>query len=100
MCGTLIYTGSSDSEGTLGGLSKLAETSKINSIVERALIKSQWCSFDPVCKESNLVEPNQIKLASCHSCVNISETSCELFNKITDRTMLTDENYGFFSDCF
>ncbi|MFN9041135.1 MAG: Zn-binding domain-containing protein, partial [Planctomyces sp.] len=45
--GILLYTGSSDSEGTLGGL--VLEGRRIHEHMRQALTQAELCSNDPVC---------------------------------------------------
>ena len=54
MNGVLIYTGSPDSEGSLGGLVRLAEPELLEPIVRRTLDSAGWCGSDPVCIETDL----------------------------------------------
>ena len=100
MAGILIYTSAGDSEGTLGGLVRLAQPEYFGGVIERACQRASWCSADPVCSEvTTSVDPN---LAACHSCVLLPETSCEVFNKGLDRAMVvgTPEkpDVGYFSN--
>ena len=92
MCGILIYTSSSDSDGTLGGLSRIAEEDRFTEIFINSIKNISWCSSDPICSEntSSLKEDNV--LASCHSCMLVPETSCEYFNKFLDRKILIDND--------
>lgn len=89
MAAMLIYTGSSDSDGSLGGLVHLATPEKIEDIIMRAIEDASWCASDPVCVET---EPNlageRLSGASCHSCLLLPETACERHNKDLDRVML------------
>jgi len=99
MAGVLIYTSSGDSEGTLGGLVRLAEPKRFHDVVLHAIERASWCSADPVCAEvSNAGDAN---LAACQSCVLLPETSCETFNRGLDRAMVvgtpSSPNSGFFS---
>ena len=90
MNGVLIYTGSPDSEGSLGGLVRLAAPELLEPILDRALSAANWCGSDPVCRET---EPQQagdrLSGAACHSCLLLPETACEKFNRELDRTVLT-----------
>jgi hypothetical protein len=81
----LIYTVDSDIEGTLGGLARLASENKIRSLIEGALIDSEWCSSDPVCRESSGQGMGSLNLAACHSCCLLPETCCEYGNRYLDR---------------
>lgn len=103
MQGVLIYTGSPDSEGSLGGLVRLADGPLLNDIVTRTLNSARWCGSDPVCIET---QPDQagdrVSAASCHCCMLLPETACEKFNRELDRSVLVGaENAaftGFFTD--
>jgi hypothetical protein len=88
MNGVLIYTGSADSEGSLGGLVRLAEPSLIVDAVTRAVRGSRWCGSDPVCRETDPKQAGErLSGASCHCCLLLPETACEKFNQELDRTM-------------
>lgn len=94
MAGMLIYTAAGDSEGTMGGLVKLAEAETLGRIIENAIAEAQWCSADPVCGESAFSGgqgPDSLNLAACHSCCLLPETSCEQFNKYLDRTLWNED---------
>lgn len=100
MHGVLIYTSSSDSEGTLGGLVKQGVPEKFFELLNAALEKSKWCSFDPVCIESDSQGRDSLNAAACHACSLISETSCEKMNVFLDRSVLVgsikEPELGFF----
>jgi len=105
MNGVLIYTGSPDSEGSLGGLVRLANAELLEPILFRAISGAGWCGSDPVCRET---EPQQagdrLSGAACHSCLLLPETACERFNRELDRLTLTgneddgDPFTGFFCE--
>lgn len=101
MCGVLIYTGTSDSDGTLGGLQARAETELMVSTLLGALKSMQWCSSDPLCVHGELAISEAFSIASCHSCTLLPETSCESHNRFLDRGLLigTPQNpdLGFFN---
>jgi hypothetical protein len=88
MAGILIYTATVDSEGSLGGLVELGKTEHFKSILARALTSAGYCSGDPLCAEHDPEELNDINGAACHSCLLISETSCEKSNRYLDRSVL------------
>ena len=89
MNGVLIYTGSPDSEGSLGGLVRLAEPAQLGRIVLRAIRSAQWCGSDPVCLETDPAQSgDRVSGAACHCCLLVPETACEKFNRELDRTML------------
>ena len=101
MNGVLVYTGSPDSEGSLGGLVRLAEPELLEPIVARTLISVGWCGSDPVCLET---DPNQsgdrVSGAACHCCLLLPETACEKFNRELDRAVLVGDAEGRFAGFF
>lgn len=89
--GILLYTGSSGSEGTLGGLIQIGR--KIEHHLKAALESGRLCSNDPVCAQHQPDEPHEERFrhgAACHGCVLISETSCEQGNEFLDRALVVD----------
>ncbi|WP_073381806.1 DUF1998 domain-containing protein [Nocardiopsis flavescens] len=86
--GILIYTASGDSQGTLGGLVRLGEPSKLIPLIVAALDDADFCSNDPVCIESDKQGASQMNLSACHGCALVSETSCETGNRLLDRQLL------------
>jgi len=101
MSGILLYTATSDSAGSLGGLAALAEPEKLGRLLVDGLRRLSWCSSDPVCIESTGTGTDGLNLAACHACVLAPETSCEEQNILLDRATLfgTPEapDAGFFS---
>lgn len=95
--GILLYTGTADSEGTLGGIIEVGRN--IREHVKAALDSGKLCSNDPVCVQH---EPSRehgnghLLGAACHGCLLISETSCEQQNEFLDRSLVvpTLENAG------
>lgn len=101
--GILLYTGSSGSEGTLGGLVQIGK--RIEYHLEVALELGKLCSNDPVCGQhqpDNEQEERFLHGAACHGCLLIAETSCERRNEFLDRALVvgTVEGLGaeFFQD--
>lgn len=95
--GILLYTGTSDSEGTLGGLVQVGR--RIHEHMQKALHLGELCSNDPVCAEhqpENQHERRFLLGAACHGCLLIAETSCEQHNDFLDRALVvpTLENLG------
>jgi len=95
--GVLIYTGSSDAEGTLGGLIEVGR--RIHEHIETALEMGELCSNDPVCAQhqpENNHERRFLLGAACHGCLLIAETSCEQHNDFLDRALVvpTVDNLG------
>jgi hypothetical protein len=95
MNGVLIYTGSPDSEGSLGGLVRLADPELITDAVTRAVRNSRWCGSDPVCIEMDPAQSGErISGAACHCCLLVPETACEKYNRELDRSMLVGDAAG------
>lgn len=102
MHGILIYTASSDAEGSLGGLVRQGLKERFEVILADAIDQANWCSSDPLCIESSGQGFYSLNLAACHSCLLIPEPACELRNCYLDRATLIgtkDKNTsGYFSD--
>jgi len=89
--GILLYTGSSGSEGTLGGLVEVGN--RIEDLLTSALELGKLCSNDPVCaqhKPAATYEERFLHGAACHGCLLIAETSCERNNEFLDRALVID----------
>jgi hypothetical protein len=101
MAGLLIYTATSDSDGTLGGLQRQGEPTRIERVVEGAIRVMEWCSSDPLCIEGMMAGADGLSLAACHACVLAPETACEEYNRFLDRAFLVglpnNPQVGFFS---
>lgn len=104
MAGLLVYTASSDSAGSLGGVASMAETEHLGAALRDGLQRLSWCSSDPVCIESTGTGTNGLNLVACHACILAPETSCEMNNTFLDRALLfgtRDEGWedaGLFSE--
>ena len=99
--GVLIYTGSPDSEGSLGGLVRLAEPELLEAIVQRTLNSAAWCGSDPVCIETDVAQSGErVSGAACHCCLLLPETACEKFNRELDRAVLAGDPTGSFNGYF
>ena len=85
MRGFMIYTAQSDSEGSMGGLVRMATEGTLTDLLLRAIERARWCSADPVCREAGL---QQSTGAACHACCHLPETSCECFNDLLDRSLV------------
>ena len=96
MAGMLIYTAAGDAQGTLGGLVRQGEPTHLLPGLVVALQQAQWCSLDPICRESTGQGTDSLSLAACHACALVSETSCEHSNVLLDRALLIDPDFGFF----
>ena len=103
MSGALIYTAAGDSEGTMGGLVRMARPDNLRQVVASALADARWCSTDPVCMDAGEKGqgPDSCNLAACHACGLLPETSCEEFNRFLDRGLvvgtLENPSLGYFS---
>jgi hypothetical protein len=100
MAGVLLYTASSDSDGTLGGLVELGKKEHLGRLIEHALSRAEICSSDPLCAEHNPENDRSLHVAACHACTFIAETSCERGNRYLDRALLVqtlaDSESAFF----
>lgn len=90
MAGILLYTATSDSAGSLGGVVGLAEPDRLDGAIEEMLARAAWCSSDPLCGESEGSGVDSLNLAACHACALLPETSCEEMNILLDRALVTD----------
>lgn len=95
--GILLYTGTSGSEGTLGGLVQVGRN--ITHHLAAAFEYGKLCSNDPICaqhKPSQMQEERFLHGAACHGCLLIAETCCEFRNEYLDRSLVIDtvENSG------
>ncbi|QQS13793.1 MAG: DUF1998 domain-containing protein [Rhodospirillales bacterium] len=101
MAGVLIYTATSDSDGTLGGLQRQGEATRIERAIGAAVHAMEWCSSDPLCIEGMIAGSDGLSLAACHACVLAPETACEEYNRFLDRATLVGlpeaAGVGFFS---
>ena len=89
MAGILLSTGSTGSEGTLGGL--VEQGRRIDFHLTEALRRANLCSHDPVCarqKPSAGVPGRSLLGAACHGCLFIAECSCERANQYLDRGLV------------
>ena len=102
MAGLLIYTATSDSAGSLGGVVAQAGPGRLDEALREGLSRASWCSADPLCIESDATGVDALNLAACHACTLLPEVSCEEMNLFLDRGLLvgipTNQQLGFFSD--
>lgn len=100
--GLMIYTSTSDADGTLGGLVRQGTPERLQQLLASAIESARWCSSDPLCIESKGQGVDARNLAACHACCLLSETSCETGNRDLDRALLIGTNehpeLGFFRD--
>ncbi|MCY4423510.1 MAG: DUF1998 domain-containing protein [Acidimicrobiaceae bacterium] len=87
--GLLLYTGTPDAEGTLGGLVQQAR--HLEDHLANALEMALLCSNDPICAQhaaGDGMEQRFLHGAACHGCALIAETSCEMRNDYLDRALV------------
>ena len=87
--GILIYTSTAGGQGTLGGLSSMAEQAP--ALLSQAMTKLALCSNDPICAEHSPATEHDDRClhgAACHACLLVPETSCEARNTRLDRSLL------------
>lgn len=104
MAAVLLGTGTTGSEGTLGGL--IEEGRHIRHHLREAWDLGRLCSNDPVCASHDPQHPSSDRRtegAACHGCLYIAETSCERFNRHLDRALVVptignDPELAFFRD--
>ncbi|WP_329011468.1 DUF1998 domain-containing protein [Streptomyces sp. NBC_01601] len=101
MAGVLVYTATSDSAGSLGGLVAQGEPDRLAAAIRSAVHRAEWCSSDPLCMETEASGTDGTNLAACHACVMLPETSCEHNNILLDRALLVgtpeEPDLGFFA---
>lgn len=88
MSGVLLYTSTTDSDGSLGGLQRLAEPNRIEGSIIAAVRDMEWCSSDPLCIHGMVSVRESHSPAACHSCLFAPETACEHYNRFLDRATL------------
>jgi hypothetical protein len=89
MAALLLSTGSSGTEGTLGGL--VEQGRALRGHLARAWDLGGLCSNDPVCAlHSPAQDPAERHLegAACHGCLYVAECSCEWYNRWLDRALV------------
>lgn len=99
--GILLYTASSDAEGTLGGLVEVGR--RIGQYLDEALEAGRLCSSDPVCAQHDPADTHEnrhLHGAACHGCLLISETSCEMRNDFLDRALVVPTVAGLGAEFF
>lgn len=98
--GILIYTGSSDSQGTLGGLVQAGR--EIKRYMLLALERAMLCSNDPICAHHVPIQHDHQPLlgSACHGCLLVSETSCEQANSFLDRSLVVQTIEGLGAEFF
>jgi len=89
MAAVMLSTGTTGSEGTLGGL--VEEGRRIRHHLREAWDIGRLCSNDPVCAAhdpSAESSDRRTEGAACHGCLYIAECSCEWFNRFLDRALV------------
>jgi hypothetical protein len=88
MAGFLIYTATSDADGTLGGLQRQGRSDRFGEMFFNAVRGAEWCSSDPLCIEDLMGASASFSRSACHACVLAPETACEEFNHFLDRALI------------
>jgi hypothetical protein len=88
MNGFMIYTSTSDAEGTLGGLVEKGILENFQGIISKAIDKAKWCSSDPLCIDSQGQGFMNTNMAACYACALLPETCCENMNQFLDRKLV------------
>ena len=89
MAGILLSTGSSGTDGTLGGL--VEQGRHLERHFRRAFELGKLCSNDPVCGHHSPQGDQAERFlegAACHGCLFMAECSCERFNCYLDRSLV------------
>ena len=94
MSGVLIYTATTDSDGTLGGLERQGKAGRISEILYNAIHSIEWCSSDPLCISDSMNAIDSYSRSVCHACCLAPETACETFNRFLDRGLLVGDGSG------
>ena len=102
MAGILLYTSTSDSDGSLGGLVRNGLAENLEKVFRNMLQAASWCSSDPICIESLAQGVDGLNYAACHACTLLPETCCEMRNCLLDRASIVgtfnNKEIGFFSN--
>lgn len=103
MAAILLSTGTTGSEGTLGGL--VEQGRRIAAHLAQAWDMGVLCSNDPVCAYHSPHGDHahrHLEGAACHGCLFIAECSCERFNRYLDRALVVPtighEGLAFFAE--
>ncbi|MBI2395958.1 MAG: DUF1998 domain-containing protein [Deltaproteobacteria bacterium] len=104
MAAVMLTTGTTGSEGTLGGL--VEEGRRLRHHLREAWDLGRLCSNDPVCAAhdpSSESSDRRTEGAACHGCLYIAEVCCEQFNRMLDRALVVptignDPELAFFRE--
>ena len=88
MAGILIYTATSDSDGSLGGLVDQAVPDRLGPLLMDCVRSAEFCAQDPLCAHAEVGAHAHLNGAACHACVLLAETSCECGNRLLDRSLV------------
>lgn len=99
MGGILLYTSSSSSDGSLGGLASIGKTGNtFGVIMDMSIRKSIVCSSDPLCSMNHPDVTERENGSACHACLFLPEISCEAMNKLLDRSTIRYALKGYLSN--
>ena len=88
MAGLLLYTATSDSDGSLGGLVDQAKPDRLGPLMRGALREASRCAQDPLCGGLDVGGSAHMNGSACHACLLLAETSCEAVNRLLNRSVL------------
>lgn len=94
MAGVLIYTATSDSQGSMGGVVGMSKGGRFEASFASAIARAGWCSNDPVCMERGPNGHGSLNRAACHACCHVPETSCTWRNTLLDRALMVGSPDG------
>ena len=89
MAAILLSTGTTGTEGTLGGL--VEQGRDLRCHLQHAFDLGRLCSNDPVCAGHSPEDDHAERFlegAACHGCLFVAECSCERFNRYLDRALV------------
>jgi len=98
MLGVLLYT-VAGTEGSYGGLVSQATEHNFSKLLYAALYRATDCASDPICYNTQDGQGvGGLNMAACYSCTLVPENACEEFNSFLDRSLLIDNDFGFFQN--
>jgi hypothetical protein len=99
--GVLLYTASSDAEGSLGGLVHAGR--RIARFVRIAQSLGTTCPNDPLCalhRPEESRDGRMLQGAACNTCAQIAESNCEQGNDFLDRSFVVTTVAGSGAEFF
>ena len=98
--GVLVYTATTDSAGSLGGVIAQADPTASPLRSRRQSVATHGARRTRSASRAPAVGADALNLAACHACALLPETSCEEMNALLDRALLVgtpdDPDVGYF----